>query len=225
MNDKSSFLHEVENFVLDYISVGDVFSRSLTFSNNSNYVSWFAAYSYDGWVISVDSRQLVRLHFIFFQNFFLFLWCEKFMFRHEVVVENFKGWKVFGNQFYSVFFGAGLGGVGVLSDGGDDSFFNFCVIHGFLELCNVCDSHCSVGGNSPQNGFFAIFHFEFVADGVLYVFLFEYLVTAKFYENLGFLLYQCFFRTQLFIPQARQVFRGKTVCKPLNFTLFSPFRT
>ena len=90
MNGNGSFLHEVENFVLNDVSVGDVFSRSLTLSNNPNYVSRFAAHSYDGWIVSVDSGQLVRLHFVVFQKFLFFLGCEKFMFRHEVVVENLE---------------------------------------------------------------------------------------------------------------------------------------
>ena len=175
MNDRNEVLFyaiKPENFVLYNISVGDVFSRSLTFSNDPNYVARLAAHSYDGWVVSVDPGQLVRLHFIFFQNFFLFLGCEKFMFRHKIVVENFKGWKDFGNQFYSALFRAGLSGVRVLSDGSDDSFFNFGIIHGFLELRNVCDSHCSVGGNSPENRLLFIFHFDVEADGVLYLFFF-----------------------------------------------------
>ena len=57
-------------------------------------------------------------------------------------------------------------------------------------------------------------HFNFIADGVLHFLFLQHLVTTKFYENFGLLFYQCFFRTQLFIPHAKQAFRGKTSANP-----------
>jgi len=151
------------------ISVCFVFSCSCAVSDYPNYVAWLAAYSYYGRVVSVDSGQLVSLHFMFFQKLCFFFGREKFMLRHKIVVENLERWKDWGNQFDSALFRAGFSCVSVFSDCSYYSFLNFGVVHGFFELSNICDAHCSVGGNCPDDRFLVIFHFDGVTDGILYI--------------------------------------------------------